>query len=72
MMIDRDRAWRRRKARTALYQAEAKKNAIFRPDDEEAVVTTKATKQHRHGALTHAQAMRQESALGQQVQDGLD
>lgn len=71
-MIDRDRAWRRRKARIVLYQTEAQKNAIFRPDDEGASAPNKATKQHRHGALTHAQSMRQESALGQQVQDGLD
>jgi hypothetical protein len=71
MMIDRDRAWRRRKARTVLYQAEAKKNAIFRPDDEGAA-PTKEGKQHRHGALTHAQSMRQESALGQELQDGLE
>lgn len=69
-MIDRDRAWRRRKARIVLYQTEAQKSALFGPEGGP-VVPGKATKQHRHGALTHAQSMRQESALGQQMQDGL-
>ena len=71
-MIDRDRAWRRRKARTVMYQTEAQKIALYGPDLERTTAPSKKGKQHRHGALTHAQAMRQESALGQELQDGLD
>lgn len=55
-----------------MYQTEAQKIALYGTDLERTAAPTKEGKQHRHGALTQAQAMRQESALGQELQDGLD
>lgn len=73
-MIDRDRAWRRRKARTVLHKEQdtkmiLEKTATVPPAKG---VPPQEAKQHRHGALTGVQALRQTVALGQEVRDGLD
>jgi hypothetical protein len=71
-MINRDRAWRRRKARTVFYRTQAKQDVLYRQIEDPSAGPAKELKQHRHGALTHIQAMRLERALGQELQDGAD
>ena len=71
-MIDRDRAWRRRKARTVLHRTQAKKEVLVQQLEDSSARPAKELKQHRHGALTQIQAMRLEGALGQELRDGLD
>jgi hypothetical protein len=72
MMIDRDRAWRRRKARTVLYRTEAKKEVLRAHLESAPADQASLERQHRHGALTPVQAMRQQGELNQQLNDGLD
>jgi hypothetical protein len=74
-MIQRDRAWRRRKARIVLRREDETKEIAFRPRDETEVKhgahDPKRDKPHRPGALTHAQDLRLQSALAQAEADGL-
>lgn len=68
-MIQRDRAWRRRKTRIVLRRETEQKEAVSRPSEETEVIAIKEDKHHRPGALTHAQDLRMQSALGDELRE---
>lgn len=71
-MIDRNRAWRRRKARLILWKDAAYKHLFalqFHDPDAKPVA---ALKQHRHGKLTRVQDLKLTYSLGHQLADGFE
>ena len=68
-MINRDRAWRRRTAKRVLHREEETREAYPQMIYDTSARPAKELKQHRHGALTHVQAMRLEGALGQEIRE---
>lgn len=54
-MVQRNRAWRRRKARNVIEKAKATKEWFLKQFTDR---KPKEEKQHRHGALTQAQELR--------------
>ncbi len=69
-MIDRNRAWRRRKAHFLVRKAEEIKQLFVRQFHDSSAKPVAALKQHRHGKLTHAQDLRLAYNLGHQSRDG--
>jgi len=74
-MTDRNRAWRRRKARLMFWKGEENKKWLghevpgqIAPGANSSAVQ----KQHQHGKLTHAQELRLAYSLNTQMADGFD
>ncbi len=71
-MINRDRAWRRKKTRHIV--AKLQDAHIWLSDQIKEMNPKKPiaeAKQHQHGKLTQAQSMRQQWSLNQELADGL-
>jgi hypothetical protein len=69
-MINRTRAWRRRKAKLVNSRQNETHELLLRPAKEASNGRPIAeVKQHQHGKLTHAQEMRQRWALAQEMAD---
>ncbi len=71
-MTNRNRAWRRRKARLILGKIETTKNWIVLQFKDPKAKPIAALKQHKHGKLTKAQDLRQKWQLNEDMLvDGL-
>lgn len=71
-MTDRNRAWRRRKARNVFWKDEENKRWVNHHLSEPLAKPVAATKQHQHGKLTHVQELKLTYNLGAQLADGYD
>ncbi len=68
-MVQRTRAWRRRKTRNVIEKAKATKEWFLRQFADR---KPKEEKQHRHGALTHAQDLRTHWTTELELRDGMN
>jgi hypothetical protein len=70
VMIERDRAWRRRKTRVFLSKLKKTQDWITHQFKDKAVKKpVHALKQHRHDSLTHAQDLRLSVSLNDEIHD---
>ncbi len=69
-MINRDRAWRRKKSRVILSKLQDTTNWVVQQFKDPKKKPLPETKQHKHGKLTHVQQMRQNWALNQELREG--
>lgn len=71
-MINRDRAWRRRKTRLIVLKIRDTKNWLFRQLGAEDAQgkTPEERKKHKPGKLTRAQHLRQSWSMNQELADG--
>ncbi len=72
VMINRDRAWRRRKTRLIVLKIRDTKNWLFRQlgADDAQGKPPEERKKHKPGKLTRAQHLRQSWSLNQELADG--
>jgi hypothetical protein len=68
-MIDRSRAWRRKKARFVEWKNQVIKEVLKKSPEPENSHRPSPTKQHQQGKLTHAQELRLAYNLRQQHMD---
>ncbi len=66
-MTNRNRAWRRRKARLILGKIETTKNWLMIQFQDPKAKPVAALKQHKHGKLTKVQALRQKWQLNEEM-----
>jgi len=71
-MTDRNRAWRRRKARLVFWKGEEQQKLFAQIFQDPIAKPIAALKQHRHGKLTHVQDLRLTYSLGNQLADGFE
>ena len=71
-MIDRNRAWRRRKARLTNWKEEAYRRLFVLQFHDAAAKPVPALKQHQHGKLTRVQDLRLTYSLFTQSVDGFE
>ncbi len=71
-MTDRNRAWRRRKARLTFWRGEERQHLFALQFHDPEAKPLPALKQHQHGKLTHVQELRLVVSLGHQLADGFE
>jgi hypothetical protein len=71
-MTNRNRAWRRRKARLTFWKGEARQRLFAKLFHDPEAKPVPALKPHQHGKLTHVQELKLIYSLGNQLADGFE
>jgi hypothetical protein len=71
-MTNRNRAWRRRKARLVFWKDQDNQRVFAHQFDDPVAKPVASLKQHRHGKLTHVQELKLTYSLEHQLVDGYD
>ncbi len=70
-MIDRNRAWRRRKARSMFWRDQEKKRVVAAMFSDPLAKPIAFLKQHQHGKLTRVQERKMWHSLNTELSDAL-